>query len=178
MLRQNRLINLIRKLDKPQIPLLLIGFFLVFIVILSSCGDPRISVHDRVVYSRDMGELDSPSSQYIPLNYLIGPGDELEILYHIDPGVEVDYYKIDTEDTLRVEFFYYPNMNTTIKVRPDGRITMPLIGEVDADDQTPTELAKKLEELYKNHITRPSITVDVLDFNVKIAELKESDPDQ
>ena len=171
---QITLIKLFKKMVKPQISLSVIGSFLVFFLILSSCGDPRISVRDRVVYSRDMGELDSPSSQYIPLNYLIGPGDELEILYHIDPGVEVDYYKIDTEDTIRVEFFYYPNMNTTIKVRPDGRITMPLIGEVEADKQTPTELAKKLEKLYKNHITRPAITVDVLDFNVKIAELKEA----
>lgn len=144
------------------------GFFLY------GCGDPQITISDRVVYDREQKDLYQKGSQFIPMNYLLGPGDELEVLYHVEPGAMVDRYRIDTEDTLRIEFFYYPVMNTTVKVRPDGRITLPLIGEVRAGRMSPSELAATLRKLYKSHILRPDVNVDVLNFNVKLNELREA----
>ncbi|MEZ4528092.1 MAG: polysaccharide biosynthesis/export family protein [Desulfobacterales bacterium] len=108
----------------------------------------------------------------IPATYLIGPGDELEILYHIDPGFTLADYVIDTEDTLRIDFYYYPVMSKTVKVRPDGFITLPRVGDIRAAGEKPGILSQTIQTLFAPYLSRPVITVEVLDFNVKVEKLK------
>jgi polysaccharide export outer membrane protein len=119
-------------------------------------------------------QTQAESSKMIPVSYIVGAGDELEILYHINPGISVPEYVIDTEDTLKVEFFYYPVMNKTARVRPDGYITLPRIGDVLARGKKPADLAAELSKAYEPHLNRPKITVEVSNFNVKIEELKKT----
>jgi polysaccharide export outer membrane protein len=148
------------------------GFAFAFIgcvaaLFFSACSDPWLSVPP---------ENQAPKSQtpFVPTNYLIGPGDELEVLYQFDPGFTVDDYMIDTQDTLRIEYYYYPVMTRNVRVRPDGRVTLPLIGDVMAKGQKPSALAKTLAQLYQPHLKRPDITVEVETFHAKVAELKEA----
>ncbi len=107
-------------------------------------------------------------------SYLIGMGDELEILYHIDPGTRVPEYVIDTEDELRIDFYYYPVMSRTVKVRPDGNITLTPIGDVQAADKKPAELAAELTKLYSPILSRPVIATEVIGFNAKVEDLKKT----
>ena len=134
------------------------------------CGEPNIRMDRSVTHTET--SLNAPA--FIPASYLIGSGDQLEVLYHIDPGFSVEKYKIDTEDVLRVEFYYYPEMTTTVTVRPDGMVTLPRVGDVLAAGSTPMAFAKRLSGIYGAYLKRPVITVDVTTFNAKVEELKKA----
>ncbi|CAK8716704.1 Polysaccharide export outer membrane protein [Candidatus Electrothrix gigas] len=114
------------------------------------------------------------SEQIIPASYLIGPSDELEISYYIDPGASVGHYLIDTEDILRIDFYYYPNLTKSVKVRPDGFITLPKTGDIKAVGKKPVELAEEITELFSQHLSRPTVTVELVEFNAKVKKLKEA----
>jgi len=59
-------------------------------------------------------------------------------------------------------------------VRSDGKITVPLLGDVAAESKTPPELAAFLNRSYSKYFQNPSITVALEEFNVKIDELKKA----
>jgi protein involved in polysaccharide export with SLBB domain len=90
-------------------------------------------------------------------------GDVLEFVYTIGatPITAEGGYRINVNDELRVEFAYTEEFNRSVTVRPDGMITLPIIGEVQAFGKTPTELATELREIYEPHLRDPLITVDV-----------------
>ncbi len=67
-------------------------------------------------------------------------------------------------DTLDVMFRYWPELNDTQVVRPDGKISLQLIPEVQAAGLTPDELSQSLHKLYENRIKGPDITVIVRGF--------------
>ncbi len=64
-------------------------------------------------------------------------------------------------DVLNVKFYYNPELNKTVKVREDGKISLSLFQGIAASGQTPEELQKKLVELYSREFTKPEITVDL-----------------
>ena len=148
------------------------GLFLFFVtfsgLVIIGCGGPQISdQHTNFVKT-------PPVEPMISTEYLIGVGDELEIMYYIDSGSASEEYLIDTEDTLLVNFDYYPKLNKEARVRPDGFITLPRIGDVKASGMKPQDLAKKITKLFEPFFTRPEITVEVTDFNVKVNNLKNA----
>jgi len=65
-------------------------------------------------------------------------------------------------DELRITFPGAPNLDTTQRVRTDGRITMPMIGEVVASGLTPSDLEKKLLEQYAGQLVTKEVSVTVL----------------
>lgn len=142
----------------------------IFLVALGGCGDPEINVQPANINSKKSDAVEPMISS----GYLIGVGDELEIMYYIDSGSESAEYLIDTEDKLLVEFDYYPKLNKEVRVRPDGFITLPRVGDVKAEGLKPRDLAKKITELFEPFLTRPSATVEVVDFNVKVNNLKSA----
>ncbi|HOV88086.1 MAG TPA: polysaccharide biosynthesis/export family protein [Syntrophobacteraceae bacterium] len=110
---------------------------------------------------------------YIP-EYRIGPSDVVEIVYHIRYDRTNEEYRLEIQDKISLHFPYHPQFSTTVLVRTDGRITVPLIGEVHAASKTPRELAALLNREYSKYINNPSITVALEEFNVKIEELKRA----
>lgn len=69
-------------------------------------------------------------------------------------------------DVLDIKFFYTPELNETQTVRPDGKIALQLVGEIDVHGKTPAELRYNLVELYTPHLKNislenPEITVIV-----------------
>jgi polysaccharide export outer membrane protein len=64
-------------------------------------------------------------------------------------------------DVVKVSFPSSPTLDTTQQIRRDGKITLPLVGEVDAAGLTPQALEKKLVELYAPQISSKQITVEV-----------------
>jgi polysaccharide export outer membrane protein len=69
--------------------------------------------------------------------------------------------RIAAGDVLNVRFYYSPEMNKTVKVRDDGRISLDLFQGIEVAGQTPEELQKKLAQLYSQEFTNPEVTVDV-----------------
>jgi protein involved in polysaccharide export with SLBB domain len=74
-------------------------------------------------------------------------------------------YKIAPGDELDIKFFFNPELNETITVRPDGMISLQLIDEIQAAGLKPTELDQKLTELYSRELRKPVLTVIVRSFS-------------
>lgn len=76
-------------------------------------------------------------------------------------------YRIHPGDVLDLKFFYNPELNETILVRPDGRISVQLANEVVAAGLTPEELRKSLVARYGKEINKPEVTVIVRSFSMQ-----------
>ena len=70
-------------------------------------------------------------------------------------------YRLGPGDKLRVEVYGEPQLSQSLQVRPDGRITMPLIGDLRAVAQTPAQLRDAIGTSLKEYITNPVVTVIV-----------------
>jgi polysaccharide biosynthesis/export protein len=73
-------------------------------------------------------------------------------------------YVIGALDTLSITVWRNPELSTSIQVRPDGRISTPLIKDLQAVGRTPQELAAEIEKLLSNYIRDPNVTVIVTGF--------------
>jgi len=68
-------------------------------------------------------------------------------------------YQIGAGDTLRIFVWHEPQLSMSVPVRPDGKISMPLVQDEVAVGKTPSELAHDMEELLKTYVKDPNVTV-------------------
>ena len=73
-------------------------------------------------------------------------------------------YVIGPGDQLRVFVYDAPQLSTDVPVRPDGRISTPLVPEIVAAGKTPRQLSQDLTERLKEFIKEPNVTVIVSSF--------------
>jgi protein involved in polysaccharide export with SLBB domain len=73
-------------------------------------------------------------------------------------------YRIGANDVLSVKFFYTPELNEDVSVRPDGKLSLQLVGEVAAAGHTPAEVSKDLATSYARFLAKPEVTVIVRSF--------------
>jgi polysaccharide biosynthesis/export protein len=71
------------------------------------------------------------------------------------------HYLIGPNDVLNIFVWKEADLTRDITVMPDGRITYPLVGEIDVSGQTVTSLKEKITEKLKNFLSSPEITVIV-----------------
>lgn len=77
-------------------------------------------------------------------------------------SVDPNKFDLGAEDIIFVRVWREPDLTGTHVVRPDGHITMPLIGEVQAAGQTPMKLASHIADLLgKEYMRNPQVTVEV-----------------
>jgi polysaccharide export outer membrane protein len=74
-------------------------------------------------------------------------------------------YKIGLEDVLQIDVWKEPEITRTVPVRPDGKITLPLLNDVQAAGLTPMELAGVIREGLKKYINEPQVTVSISAIN-------------
>src|SRR5512133_2841851 len=74
-------------------------------------------------------------------------------------------YRIHAGDSLDVKFYYNPELNETVTVRPDRKISLQLVHDVMAAGFTPEELSQILADKYRKEVKKPVITVIVRTFN-------------
>jgi polysaccharide biosynthesis/export protein len=77
----------------------------------------------------------------VPREYLIGPGDNVN-----------------------VQVWRNPELSMAVPVRPDGKMTTPLVEDLQASGKTPTELAREIEKRMEKYIQSPVVTVIVTGF--------------
>ncbi len=70
-------------------------------------------------------------------------------------------YKIGAGDVLNIHVWKEPELSRTVPVRPDGKISMPLIGEVVAEGATVQDLQTKINTAYRSYVNTPEVTVIV-----------------
>jgi protein involved in polysaccharide export with SLBB domain len=115
-------------------------FLLLFLFVFTGCSaGPKTPVPIT-----EQGEPDypAPSLSSVSPAYIIQPGDDLAI-----------------------KFYYNPPLDESVTVRPDGRISLQLVQEVQASSLTTSELAAVLREKYASYINDPEISVIVRSFD-------------
>lgn len=86
-------------------------------------------------------QLEPVTSDTIEAPYLIGAGDEIEL-----------------------KFFFVPELNNVVRVRPDGNISVMFIQDVKAAGKTPVELANTIRKKLAGHVTQPDMVVSINSF--------------
>ncbi len=74
-------------------------------------------------------------------------------------------YKIGPQDILKIDVWKEEQLTRTVPVRPDGKITLPLLNDVQAAGLAPMELANEISEQLKKYINNPQVTVSVTEIN-------------
>jgi polysaccharide export outer membrane protein len=74
-------------------------------------------------------------------------------------------YRIGPQDVLKVDVWKEPEITRTIPVRPDGKISLPLLNDVQAAGLTAMQLAGVIREGLTKYITSPQVTVTVTEIN-------------
>jgi polysaccharide export outer membrane protein len=75
------------------------------------------------------------------------------------PSVLVKSYKMAVGDSVKINVWKNPELSTSAPVRPDGKISLPLVGDVMAVGRTPEEMASIIEGKLSNFIRSPNVTV-------------------
>lgn len=83
---------------------------------------------------------------------------------------QVPLYIIGSGDSVNIFVWRNPELSATTVVRPDGRITTPLIEDVQASGKTPTQLARDMEKELATYIKNPVVTVMVSGFQGPYSE--------
>jgi polysaccharide export outer membrane protein len=74
-------------------------------------------------------------------------------------------YRIGAQDVLNISVWKEPEITRTVPVRPDGKISLPLLNDVQAAGLTPMQLANAITEGLKKFIADPQVTVIVTEIN-------------
>lgn len=105
----------------------LVSFFIVFsLLILTGCTTYPLLTNQ---------------GEKVPHDYLIGPGDTLNIIVWRNPEISM-----------------------SVPVRPDGKITTPLVEDLPASGKTSTQLARDIEETLSKYLQQPVVTVVITGF--------------
>src|SRR5579871_6236845 len=73
-------------------------------------------------------------------------------------------YRIGPGDQLNVFVFNQPDLSVSVQVRPDGRISTPLVENLDAVGKTPSQLGRDIEKVLADYIRTPQVNVIVTNF--------------
>ena len=119
---------------KKTVSIHLVVLSLTALTLFSGCASNHAA--QKVVPVSQLETAQPPSTPYIIL-----PGDQLDI-----------------------KFFYNPELNESVTVRPDGKISLQLVDDVQAAGLQPAELDAKLTEAYSQELKKPMVTVIVRSF--------------
>lgn len=72
---------------------------------------------------------------------------------------ESSEYAIGPGDTLQIFVWDHNDLSTNVQVRPDGRISTPLVEDLQAAGRTPTQLARDIESVLEEYVRTPVVTV-------------------
>jgi len=80
------------------------------------------------------------------------------------PVAESPDYLVGPGDGLQIFVWDHPDLSTTVQVRPDGRISTPLVEDLTAAGRSPTQLARDVEAVLSDYVRSPVVTVIVQGF--------------
>jgi polysaccharide export outer membrane protein len=106
------------------------------------------------------------------------PGDQ-PAQAAVTPSI-TESYVIGASDVIAVSVFKEPTLSNSLLVRPDGMISMPLLGDVKASGKTPLQLADEIGTKLKKYVQDPNVTVILNQMNSKrvflIGEIGKTGP--
>jgi len=93
--------------------------------------------------------------------------EDEELRKQVGAPVDPKTYVIGAEDILMVRVWREADLSGAVGVRPDGMISLPLIGDMQAGGMTPEKLAERIKEGYSKYVTEPEVMVSVAAVNSK-----------
>jgi len=84
----------------------------------------------------------------------------------VQPGAD---YHLGFGDKLRIEVYRDTQLSQSVQIRPDGKITLPLLGDLEANGRTPIELRDVITRQLKDYMTNPVVTVIVVETKAPVA---------
>ncbi|HUK33568.1 MAG TPA: polysaccharide biosynthesis/export family protein [Vicinamibacterales bacterium] len=87
----------------------------------------------------------------------------------VTPSSATPEYKLVQGDKLRIEVYKDPQLSQSVQIRPDGKITLPLVGDIQADGRTPIQLRDFIATQLKAYMTNPVVTVIVVETKPAVA---------
>ena len=139
---------------------------IILCVFCISCAGPNISLKKDTVYDMPIAEF--------PNEYYLGPSDVIQIIYHDMLKPTKKDYVLAVGDVINVEFYYHPDLNRKVSILPDGKISLPLKGEIDVSGLTCSQLSEILTKSYCDIFRDPSITITLIEYNQAINQLKKA----
>lgn len=97
---------------------------------------------EALAQARPSGNVPAPPATAAPADYIVGPEDVLGVLFWREPEISGD-----------------------VTVRPDGRITLPLIGELRAEGLRPDQLRDQIQEAARKYLADANVAVVVRQLN-------------
>jgi|SRR5215813_10779762 len=82
----------------------------------------------------------------------------------VEPGAYEPQYLIGPGDNVNIQVWRNPELSMSVPVRPDGKITTPLVEDLPATGRTPTQLAREIEKALGRYVQSPVVTVIVTGF--------------
>lgn len=77
-----------------------------------------------------------------------------------NPGAQaVSAYRIGVDDEVKVSVWQNPGLDVSVPVRPDGKISVPLVGDVEAGGKTPEDVATDIKDRLQAFVRDPQVTV-------------------
>ncbi len=76
-----------------------------------------------------------------------------------ETSVTVSEYRIGVDDQVAVKVWKNPELSVLMPVRPDGKISVPLIGDIQAGGRTPEKVAAEIEKKLSVFVRNPNVTV-------------------
>jgi polysaccharide export outer membrane protein len=74
-----------------------------------------------------------------------------------------DDYRLQSGDKLRIEVYKDAQLSQSVQIRPDGKITLPLVGDIAAMGLTPIDLRERVTTALKDYVNNPVVTVIVVE---------------
>jgi polysaccharide export outer membrane protein len=101
------------------------------------------------------------AAQAAPTRLTSGP----ETAAPVEKKLQDDNYVIGNDDQLEINVWKEPELTQSIPVRSDGKISLPLIGEVLVTGRTPLQVKEEIASRLRQYLTAPDVTVMVLQMN-------------
>ena len=156
---------------------MLYGWLFVFLVVGTIPGSPAVaqSTRDSLSPSVVSGERGSPVGD-AETERADGNGSlEARGSVHIKPGspqlldrvanTVKGTYTIGAEDVLEITVWRNQDLSKVVQVRPDGRVSLPVIRDVTAVGKTPTQLADEITKKLKSYVQNPVVAISVQEVN-------------
>jgi protein involved in polysaccharide export with SLBB domain len=82
----------------------------------------------------------------------------------VPAAAQAEEFRLSPGDAVEVKFFYAPELNDSFQIRPDGRVSFPLIGEVLLAGRTVSDVSGELHGKYKPILKNPAVNLNVRSF--------------
>jgi len=128
------------------------------------------SVPDFQVYAQ--GEYVGRARLPHVSTYRLRVDDQLEFVFRVDSKRLRDGYRLNVGDTFNIESAADRTLGRTLVVLPDGTITLPHVGQLEAAGLTLGELRNKLDNEFKKYYDQPAITLTADRLNSKLEDLR------